>query len=423
MRLNRPSYAVLAALCAIGGSVVAVAHGGQWPRFMGPDGTGVVEKGEKVARSWARGGPKVLWTIDVGYGFGGAAIVGGKVYLLDRQNDVGDVLRVLDLKTGDSLWEQSYSTPRFRGGYPGSRGTPTVDGDRVYTVGVLGHVTCFDVATKRIVWAKSLAKDFGAQAGDWGFAQSPLLLGKLIIVSAAGGSSGLVALNKDTGELVWKTPAFGETDTYTSPMVSTIGGQQQVVMWHKEAIAGFDPKDGRKLWEYEWRTNRPIPQPVDLGDGRFFLTIGYGGGCAMIRVNRSGNRWNVEEIFQDGRSASKVPPALLYQGHIYTNSDDNQRGLQCLDLDGNVKWETRRRPSFGLGSMIIADGVIFIVSGESGELVMAEANPTRYKELGRAKLLSGGDLFAPLSLSDGLLILRDTKQMKCVQVAPGGAGS
>jgi outer membrane protein assembly factor BamB len=402
-------------------AVVETARGGDWPRFMGKDGTGVVEQGEKIARAWPGGGPKQLWSIDVGYGFGGAAIVGDKVYLLDRQRNDRDVFRVLNLKTGQTLWEQPYQTGGFRGGYSGSRGTPTIEGDRAYTVGVLGHVTCFDLKTKRIAWSKSLAKDFGARSGDWGFAQSPLIVGDLVVLSAAGGRSGVVALNKNTGNTAWTTRAFGETDTYTSPLRVTIDRQDQVVVWHKEVIAAFEPKNGNPLWAYDWRTNRPIPQPVYLGDGKFFLTTGYGAGCAMIQVNKAGRggAWGVKEIFQDERSGSKVPPALFYDKHLYVNSDDNQRGLQCLTAEGDIRWETGRRASFGLGSMIIADGVIFIVDGDSGELVMAEANPRQYKELGRARLLDGGDLFAPLALSNGNLVLRDTKQMKCVYVGDG----
>ena len=186
-------------------------------------------------------------------------------------------------------------------------------------------------------------------------------------------------------------------------------------------MAAFEPKNGNPLWAYDWRTNRPIPQPVYVGNGKFFLTTGYGSGCAMIQVNKAGRGggWGVKELFQDERSGSKVPPALLYKDHIYTNSDDNQRGLQCLDANGQVVWETGRRPSFGLGSMIIADGVIFIVNGGNGELVMAEASPKQYKELGRAGLLDGGDLFAPLALSNGMLILRDTQKMKCIYVGDG----
>jgi outer membrane protein assembly factor BamB len=200
-------------------------------------------------------------------------------------------------------------------------------------------------------------------------------------------------------------------------MLATIDDVEQIVMWHRGVLAGFDPTNGKRLWEYRWRTNRPIPQPLPIGDGKFFLTIGYGAGCSMIRVNKSDRGgWSTSEIFQDERSGSKVPSALFYNGHIYTNSNDNKRGLQCLDASGKVRWETGRRQDFGLGSLIIADGVILILNGENGDLVMAEANSNGYKELARASVLSGPDVWAPLALSDGMLVLRDQKQMKCVYV-------
>ena len=406
----------------------ATAHGGEWPRFLGPSGTGVITGGEKVARSWPAAGPQELWTIKVGEGFGGASIAGGKVYLLDRGNNDRDIFRVLDLKTGASLWEFPYATGPLKASHPGSRSTPTVDGDRVYTVGPMGEFHCFDVPGRKVVWKKSLREDFAADAVPWGFAQSPLILRDMVITAAAGKTTGLIALNKHTGETIWKSEPFGGCDSYTSPMLVTIDGQEQVLNWHRGALAAVDPADGKMLWRHDWRTNRPVPQPVHLGDGRFFLTVGYGGGCAMIKVAKSDNGgggedgWTVSEIFQDDRSGSRVPPALFYDGHVYINSDDNKRGLQCLDAEGNVKWETGRKPEFGQGSVIIADSVVFIIADGTGELVMAEANPTAYKELGRAKLLGGNDIWAPMALSDGKLVLRDQNQMKCVYVGTGEAG-
>jgi outer membrane protein assembly factor BamB len=273
------------------------------------------------------------------------------------------------------------------------------------------------------LWRKSLYDDFNADGVPWGFAQSPLILRDMVVMAAPGKATGVIALDKLTGETRWKSEPFGGCDTYTSPMLVTFAGQEQIVNWHRGALAGIDPGDGKLLWTHQWRTNRPVPQPVAMGDGRFFLTIGYGGGCAMIRVTRSDDgAWSTTEIFQDTRSGSRVPPALLYQGHIYTNSDDNKRGLQCLDANGGVKWETVNKPEFGQGSLIIADGVIFIVNDETGELVMAEASPRGYKELARAKVLAGREIWAPMALSDGHLVLRDQSQMKCLFVGSGEAG-
>ena len=408
---------MLAAVAGLMAACASLAHGGEWPRFLGPAGTGVVEEGETIARAWPAGGPKELWSITVGQGYGGASIAGGKVYLLDRRDNKQDIFRVLDLKTGQSVWEYSYDTLPLKASHPGSRGTPTVDGDRVYTVGLMGQVHCFDVPAKKVVWHKSLYDDFGADRVPWGFAQSPLVFGDMVVLAAPSKATGVIALDKTTGETRWKSKSFGGCDTYTSPMLVTLAGHEQVVNWHRGALAGIDPRDGELLWTHLWRTNRPVPQPVAIGDGRLFLTIGYGGGCAMIRVARSDDgTWSASEIFQDTRSGSRVPPALFYQGHIYTNSDDNRRGLQCLDANGDVKWETVNKPKFGQGSMIIADGVIFIVNDETGELVMAEASPNGYKELARAKVLGGREIWAPLALSNGHLVLRDMSQMKCVFV-------
>src|SRR5688500_13478009 len=309
-------FAVVAVVCA-----TTLTWGGEWPRFLGPRGTGVVTEGEKIARSWPAAGPEELWTIKVGEGFGGAAIARGKVYLLDRSNNERDIFRVLDLKTGETLWEYSYATGPLKASHPGSRSTPTVDGDRVYTIGLMGEFHCFDVPGRKVVWKKSLREDYGADAVPWGFAQSPLILRDMVLAAAPSKTTGLIALNKVTGETIWKSEPFGGCDTYTSPMLVTLAGQEQVLNWHRGALAAFDPADGKMLWRHDWRTNRPVPQPVHLGDGRFFLTIGYGGGCAMINVAKSdngdgrgggGGGWTVSEIFQDDRSGSRVPPALFY---------------------------------------------------------------------------------------------------------------
>src|SRR5688572_4638820 len=147
-------------------SLASAAIGADWPRFLGADGTGVADESEKVSHSWPSAGPKEMWKVAVRYGFGGPAIADGKVFLLDRQDD-RDIFRVLDLKSGQTIWEQPYTTGKFRGGYSGSRSTPTIDGNRAYTVGVLGHVTCFDIAAKKPLWQKNLRNDFGAQSGDW----------------------------------------------------------------------------------------------------------------------------------------------------------------------------------------------------------------------------------------------------------------
>jgi len=401
------------ALVLICGTVWAA----DWPGFMGPNGTGAVTKAG-LARSWPKDGPEVLWKVGLGQGFGGPAIAGGKVYLLDRVRRTADKLRVFDLKTGDEEWSVSYPAPG-RVSHPGSRSTPFVDGEHVYTVGTFGQLHCFSIKTHKSVWNKDLTKDFGAKAGRWGFGQSPLVVGETVVVSIQSGEHGLAAFNKLTGKEVWKSGPIGGSACYTSPMLATICGVRQIVMFQKNAVAGVAPADGKILWRYTgYKVKRTIPNPVVIPDGRIFLTSGYGYGCAMIRVTakESGSAFAVKELFNDKRSGSKVPPAILHDGHIYSNTEIGD-SLQCMSVDGEVKWKTGGKLKLSLGSLIIADDLIFVQGGSSGVLHLVEATPKGFKELAQARLLSGKEIWAPMALSDGKLVIRDQSQMKCLNVA------
>ena len=403
--------AVSAALVLAGGSAWAE----DWPGFMGPNGDGAVTKAG-LARTWSAGGPKVLWTVDIGPGFGGPAVAGGKIYLLDRISRQSDVLRAYDIKTGKEEWSASYDAPG-RVSHPGSRSTPFVDGDHIYTVGTFGHLYCFSIKTHKPVWNKDIAKEFGAKAGRWGFGQSPLVVDDLVVVSIQSGKNGVAAFNKLTGKVAWKSWPIGGGECYTSPMLATIGGVRQIVMFHQGVVAGVAPATGKLLWQYGgYDGKRPIPNPVIMDDGRIFLTSGYDFGCAMIKVTKSGDKFAAKEIFKDKRSGAKVPPAIQYDGHIYTNTETGD-SLQCLSADGDVKWKAGGKLSLGLGSLISADDLIFVLGGSSGVLHLVEASPKGFNELAQAKLLSGREIWAPMALSNGLLVIRDQSQMKCVDVS------
>jgi len=273
-----------------------VAWAEDWPGFMGPNGDGTVTKAN-LARTWPDGGPKVLWTVDIGPGFGGPVIADGKVYLLDRISRKADVLRAFDMKTGKEEWSARYDAPG-RVSHPGSRSTPFVSDGHVYTIGTFGRMHCFSIKDRKAVWNKNLKTEFGAVAGRWGFGQSPLAVDDMVIASIQSGKIGLVAFNKLTGKLIWKSWPIGGGECYTSPMLATIGGVRQIVMFQRGAVAGVDPKNGKLLWEYGgYDGKRPIPNPVIMKDGRIFLTSGYGYGCAMIKVAKSGSKFTVKELF------------------------------------------------------------------------------------------------------------------------------
>ncbi len=416
-----------------------------WPQYLGPDRNGISpEKG--LAKSWPKKGPKVLWTQPVGKGFAGAAIRDGKVYVLDRVDSQKDVLRCYDLAKGDELWSFSNDDPgEFS--FNGSRTAPTVEDENIYCVGAMGSVYCIGRSSHKPVWKRDFKKDFDAEKPMWGFTQSPLIYKNLVIVAPQVKKAGAVAYDKATGKIVWKTPRLCSDPGYSSPVLTTIDGVDQIVLttplkepeeeededegedpdeedegppFEGGGLYGIDAKTGEILWNYKGVTCKiTIPPVTFIGDGRMFVTGGYGAGSAMIKVARKGGKFQVTELFKTDEYDAQIHPALLYENHLYMNANGNSRreGLMCLTLDGKVLWKTRKKPSFGRGGLIMADGVIYIVEGDKRHLYMVKATPEKYTELGMAKkLLKGKEMWAPLALADGKLVIRDQKQLKCLNV-------
>ena len=425
-----------------------------WPQYLGPDRNGIsLEKG--LAKSWPKKGPKVLWTQPVGGGFAGAAIRDGKVYLLDRVKSTEDVLRCYDLESGNELWSFANKDPgEFD--FDGSRNPPTIDEKNIYCVGGMGTVYCISRSSHKPVWTKDFKTDFGAKCPMWGFAQSPLLYKDLVIVAPQCAKAGAVAYNANTGEVVWKTPQLCGDPGYSSPLLTTIDGVDQIVLmtplnppeedeeeeddddeeeeeeeedegppFEGGGLYGIDAKTGEILWNYKGITCKITIPPVTLiGDGRMFVTGGYEAGSAMIKVVRKRGNFQVHELFKTDEYDAQIHPALLYENHLYMNANGNSRreGLMCLTLDGKVLWKTRRKPSFGRGGLILADGMIYIVEGDKGHLYLVKATTEKYTELGMMKkILKGEAIWAPLALTDGKLVIRDQEQLKCLDVKEASA--
>jgi outer membrane protein assembly factor BamB len=388
-----------------------------WPQFLGPDRSGVSSE-TGLAKTWPADGPPVLWTVPLGEGFGPPAVQGGKVYLLDRANDE-DVVRCLDLATGTSEWTFSYAAPG-KVDYPGSRSTPAVDDKYVFTIGSFGDVYCLSKATHKPVWQKNLLAGRDDKKPRWALAQSPLLYKTWVIIAPMSDQAGVTALDRATGREVWKSAPIASLE-YTSPIVATIDGVEQIIMMGNKGkatvVAGLDAATGKLLWSYDgWNCGIPIPTPTTLGDGTFFVTGGYGGGSATFQVKRDGDQWTVAELWKGKSCGSQIHNALLHEGHLYANSNNTKGGLVCLTPDGAVQWTTRSEPGFDLGGLALADGLIYILDGGNGTLRMVAADPTEYRELGKVKLLDGDKVWAPPVLADGKLLIRDQKQMKCLDV-------
>ena len=408
---------------------VATAVAADWPGIYGPKRDSTSDQ-KGILRTWPKEGPKVLWTTPVGAGFGGPAVSGGNVYVLDRDEKVGDKLRVFELSSGKELWTFAYDAPgEFM--FAGSRTTPTVDGELVYTSGPLGDLYAISTKTRKPVWRKNIWKEFGGGAlPRWAVVQNPLIHGNLLIVAPQTSEAGVVAYDKRTGDLKWKSAPLGGIAGYVSPAIAKVAGEDHVVMItgavgsgrnaRDGSVNGLDPQNGKVLWTYRnWQCSIPVPQPVDAGDGRLLITGGYGAGTAMIQVQKKGDgSYGVTELFKNPDFGAHTQPPILYNGHFYSHYTINERsdGFIVMSMDGQVKWKTDQQPAFVRGGSILADGLLLTTDGTT-RLYLVEPNPSGFKPLASAVVLESGDNWAPMALVDGKLLIRGQKELKALQVA------
>ena len=445
------------------GVCLTSASASDWPQYLGPNRNSTSpERG--ILRSWPANGPEVLWTAAVGIGYGGPVVKAGKVYLLDRDDKVGDKLRCFDLANGKELWAFAYDAPGTAM-FPGSRSVPTVEGNHVYSCGHNGDLYSVDLTTHKPVWHANVWTDFGGEARGnssggfgggpgafpiWAITQNPLIHGDLLIVASQAPEAGVVAYDKLSGKLKWKTPPLGLIG-YVSPAIVKIDGQDHVVMvtgstnpftnrggGQKELgkIVGLEPGAGKVLWEYaNWDCHIPVPSAVDAGDNRVLVAAGYELGTVMIKVEKKADgSYGTTELLRTTDFGDQTKPPILHEGHFYAQYGTNSRreGLVCMSLDGKILWKTRRSPDFNKGSTILVDGLLLATDGAT-TLYLIEPDPSGYKQLASAELLAEGGTgtegdgmasrvggrtqnWAPIALSDGKLLIRDHKQLKCVKV-------
>lgn len=420
-----------------------------WPQYLGPHRNSTSDQ-KGILRTWPTNGPAILWTVPVGKGFGGPVVKDGKVYLLDRDDKVGDTLRCLDLSTGKELWQFAYDAPGTAM-FPGSRSVPAVDGNRVFSCGHNGDLYCIDINTHKPVWNKNVWKDFGGgKIPLWAITQCPLVYGDLLIVASQAPQAGVVAYEKATGNVKWKTPPLGLI-SYASPAIVKVDGKDHVVMVTSSTnpfqrtspvdelgtIVGMDPLTGKILWKYDkWECHIPVASAVDAGDNKVLVVGGYELGAVMIKVERGADgSYGTTELFKTKEFGDQTKPPVQHKGHFYAQYTTNSRrdGLVCMSMEGRILWKTKRAPDFNKGSMILVGDLILATDGAQ-TLYLIEPDPSGFKQLASAKLLAEGGSgsendplasrvggrnqnWAPMALADGKLLLRDQTQLKCVSVA------
>ena len=402
-----------------------------WPQYLGPDRNASAPEA-RLAKTWPERGPRKLWSFSLGTGYGGASVQGGEVFVLDRIVGKKDILRCIDLQSGKELWNFSYNATG-KHPHPGSRSVPTVDEEYVWIVGPFGHLHCVSRETHQAVWKKNLLEEFEAEKPGWGVAQSPLLHRDTIIVAPQGEKAGVVAFDKRTGLLRWASRKLSGHSCHVSPVLALIGGVVQVIMISpcdrkneaiKNEVVAFHASSGQPLWTYDGLTSFACIAPATvIDDSRIFLTdCSYNGSydpvSIMLEVTRKGDSFVVRELWKTEEVGSKIHPAVLHNEHLYLNNCGRDKGMMCLSLDGTLVWEKDSAPSFHLGAMALADGLILSQNGANGDLHLIEPSPKGYRELAKVELFSleRDEPWAPLALSDGKLLVRNSNQMICLDL-------
>jgi outer membrane protein assembly factor BamB len=361
----------------------------------------------------------VLWSTEVCEGYAAAAVYKDRVYFNDYDRQAKEWhVRCVTLNEGTELW-RFRDKKRIRPNHGITRTVPAVDGRYVFTLDPKCVFHCLDAQTGNELWRKHLVREYKATIPAWYAGQSPLIESDRVII-ATGGNALLVALDKATGKPIWETPnPDGLTMSHASVMPAEFDGVEQYLYTTLKGPLGVSAEDGRVLWSFPWKFNVAIPtSPLALSDQRVFLTSCYDAETVMIRVARNSDTFTAEKVFHlpanEWNSETHTP--ILHKGHLFAVGKKRRGLFTCLDLDGKQVWTSDGQASFGLGSYILADGMFFVLEGKTGMLRLIEADTTSYRELDSAQLLSGHDVWAPMALSDGKLILRDMTKMICIDV-------
>ncbi|MBI3852758.1 MAG: PQQ-like beta-propeller repeat protein [Verrucomicrobia bacterium] len=378
-----------------------------YPQFLGPHRNCTVS-GPPLARDWVATPPQVLWRQPIGTAWSGFAIA-GNFAVTQEQRGEEEMVVAYELKSGKPIWshaDSAHYNTIIAG--EGPRATPTIVSNRVYTLGATGILNCLDLLTGKPIWTKDIIKDNHSQVNGWGMSGSPLVFDKLVVASAGGPNDhSLVAYDKATGDFVWGGGSDGAG--YSSPLLATLAGVPQVLIFNSSGIAAHEIAAGKILWEYPWPKGHPhISIPVLLPDARVLLSSGYGTGSELLQIKKE-EKWSAARIWKSIRLKAKFTNVVFRDGFIYGLDDGI---LVCLDAaTGEQKWKEGR---YGHGQVILV-GALLLVMAENGDVVLIEPVPQEHRELTHFSALKG-KTWNPPALAGDLLLVRNDKEAACYRL-------
>jgi outer membrane protein assembly factor BamB len=336
----------------------------------------------------------------------------GRAFTIEQRGGE-EVAAAYDVATGRELWTSRWTaTFREAMGGDGPRATPTWAEGRVYVLGAEGEFRVLDERTGAVAWRTNILNDAGATNLQWGMAASPLVVDDTIVV-LPGGQDGrsVVAYDRRTGARRWS--ALDDQQGYSSPMLVTLGGVRQLLVFTASRLVGLTPDRGALLWEYPWRTQFDVnaSQPLVIGDNRVFVSTGYGTGAAVIELTRAGDAFSVREVWRNIRMKNQFSSSVLHEGFIYGLDESI---LACVDAaTGELQWKGGR---YGYGQIVLASGHVIVLT-EGGDLALVRATPERHTELARFPVMEGKTWNHP-ALSDGYLLVRNINEMAAFDLRP-----
>ncbi|HVX59203.1 MAG TPA: PQQ-binding-like beta-propeller repeat protein [Pirellulales bacterium] len=412
-------FAAVAVMALLGAdSRRIVSSSGDWPAWRGPLRNGLSQE-TGLLKAWPEEGPQLLWKASgLGEGYATPSISGKLIYEMGNREGQEWVYALDRTKRGEQVWATAIGPVRHGGGgYPGPRSTPTVDGDRIYALGLNGDLLCCNASTGEIAWRRDLVGEFGGKVGGWGYSESVLVDGPWVICTPGGPQATILALQKKNGKPVWEAKV-GDVADYSSIIKVEISRVPQYVQFTKQGVIAVSAKNGEFLWRYDAPANGTANASTPLfADGDVFASSGYGTGGGLVRVKRRGRQFQAEEVYFTKQMKNHHGGMLLIDGYLYGSDDPGV--LTCLDYKtGELQWKDR---SCGKCSLTYADGMLFCRS-ERGPVSLVKAAPEKFELLGR---FDQPDRSAKPSwphpvVADGRLYLRDQDVLFCYDVRGDG---
>ena len=401
--------------CALVSLVALSAFGADWPQWRG-DSRRDHSPDKGLLAQWPQEGPKQVWSFNnAGSGYAGFAIAKDSLFTMGLRDGM-EFLIAVNASTGKELWSSSAGQKYPNGWGDGPRMTPTVDGDRVFAIGGQGLLICVEAKNGKLIWSKNLVTDLGGQLQDWGYTESPLVVGDIVICTPGGPQGTLAGLDKSSGAVRWRTSGLTDKAQYSSPILIQHEGQPQVVQLVMNRFFGVSPKDGSVLWKKDFPGRvAVIPTPI-YEDGIVYVTAGYGVGCEAVRL---GTNNSIAPLYSNKVMKNHHGGVVCVDGYLYGHSDG--AGWVCQELKtGKEIWSHK---GFGKGSVTYADGKLICLDERNGDVALVEASTQGWKELSRFKLapLSSkrspqGGIWPHPVVVNGRLYLRDQELLHCFNV-------